>query len=84
MAVDSKPLFTVADFAHVRPLANALLTTNNPSEHTDAIEALTLAQCHALDSIVFECQMCNHWFEFRERKEFRGEFYCKDCAQFDQ
>jgi predicted nucleic acid-binding Zn ribbon protein len=71
---------TPADFTVAKALADNLLTTCEPQKYWDELETLTHDQCLALDSIVFECTTCNHWFPVLERLEEDGRFVCKDCC----
>lgn len=71
---------TPADFTVARVLADRLMTTCNPSEYWDTLDDLTTGQCVALDTIVFECHTCNHWFPMIDRREGdNGNWYCREC-----
>lgn len=71
---------TPAQLTKARKLADNLMATCQPSEYWDEVDALTLEESRVLDSIVFECQTCNHWFAVAERHESHGQFYCGDCV----
>ncbi|WP_315740168.1 hypothetical protein [Bradyrhizobium sp. SZCCHNR1093] len=72
--------FSVEDFRVARSLADKLLATCQPAELWDNLDALSREQCHALDTIAFECATCNHWFAVIERREVEGRWECRECA----
>ena len=46
------------------------------------VPELSIDECKELDSIVFECSGCNHWFHQRENVTKDGaEWLCADCAK---
>lgn len=47
---------------------------------SDEIEALSLKEAKQLDTIVFECSVCNHWFHQRDNATpDAAEWTCKEC-----
>lgn len=44
------------------------------------VNELTIEENRALDIIVFECPVCNHWFHQRENANPDGEWICKECT----
>lgn len=75
-----KVAYTPEAFKKARALADKLMATSAPNEHWEEVDALTRSECLVLDSIAFECQICNHWFSVAERREVGGCWYCKGDA----
>lgn len=67
------------DTAKIRKLADGLIACN-PSEFWDELNALSKDECAYLDSIAFECTICNQWFATAERRG-EHEWVCKDCDE---
>jgi len=68
-------------FRKVRPLADALMASCSPNEHWEELEALTQEECRALDTIAFECAVCNHWFPVVQMHDpSAAQFTCKECG----
>ena len=66
------------DLSKIAALAERLQGYGDPD-----YETLELSQdeCKALDTLVFECTRCNHWYHQRENANRDGaEWYCKECA----
>ena len=67
-------------FTKARKLADKLISTCQPNEFWDDVNELSKDECLALDSIAFECQVCNHWFSVLERQEVGGQWVCSECC----
>lgn len=69
------------DLRIARTLANKLMASCNPSEYWDDLEDLTPEQHLALDSIAFECHVCNHWFAQADNATPNvSQWACKECV----
>jgi hypothetical protein len=74
--------FTPADFSKARILADKLMASGLPAEYSDEVDELSRAECAALDSIAFECQVCNHWFpQSQNATKDSARWLCTDCAK---
>lgn len=68
-------------YAKIRVLADSLIAScDGGVDQADQVEALTLEECRALDSMALECQVCNQWFAANEMRDDGGEYVCIDCS----
>lgn len=70
------------DISKIVELANRLEAGfGTDTELGDVIDNLSKDECKLLDTLVFECDVCNHWFRQRDNATpNNARWECKECA----